>query len=336
MLLPNKFLDLADLYKREGMKNAQPEVIEMLHSLNPIMEDAYMQQCNQGTTHLHNVRTGLPPVAWGRLYKGINQGKGAYAQVTDTTGFVEGLSTVDCRLLELADNPAQLRLQEAEGYLEAIGQEMQSKFFYGSTDSDPDQIRGLSDRFSTLTGAPNSSQVIDAGGTGNDNTSIWLIGWGARKTSLIYPKNVPGGVQRMDMGKQRVLDANNAPFYAEEEMFKQHCGVSVADWRYVVRICNIDVSDMQAGNVDLYKHLRKGYYQMHSRRADGENSRLAMYCNKDVLEALDALATNAGAGDNFARLKTTEVEGQEVRHYREFPIREVEQTILLNTEERVV
>jgi len=52
------------------------------------------------------------------------------------------------------------------------------------------------------------------------------------------------------------------------------------------------------------------------------------------MEALDALAHNAGASDNFTRLKPMEIEGKEVLTYRGIPIRETD--ALLNTEARVV
>jgi len=61
---------------------------------------------------------------------------------------------------------------------------------------------------------------------------------------------------------------------------------------------------------------------------------MAIYCNRDVLEALDALATNAGASDSFVRLKPMEIEGKEVMAYRGIPIRESD--AVLNTEARVV
>ena len=58
-----------------------------------------------------------------------------------------------------------------------------------------------------------------------------------------------------------------------------------------------------------------------------------LYANRDVLEALDALGTNAGASDNFVRLKPMEVEGMEVDTYRGMKISQVDQ--IVNTEARV-
>jgi len=329
--LGNSFVDLIDIYKQQDGRGNFVPVIEMLMEMNPVLEDAIAVECNKGSTHLHTVRTGLPSVAWGKLYQGIPNSKGRTAQVEDTTGFVEGLSTVDKRLLELSTNEGAVRLSEAQAYLEAMSQEVANKMFYGDTASDPEEFMGLAPRFNSLS-ASNGNQIIDAGGTGSDNTSIWFVTWGDNQCNLLYPKGTSAGVQREDMGDQRVLDGSGNAYYAKEEKFMWHVGMAVKDWRYVSRIANVDVSDMSAGSVALYDFMRRAYYQLQNRRVAG--GKLAIYCNRDVLEALDALATNAGASDNFVRLKPMEIEGKEVMTYRGIPIREVD--ALLNTEARVV
>lgn len=326
-----KFVDLIDIYKQQdGQGNFVP-VIEMLAEMNPILDDAIAVECNKGTTHLHTVRTGLPTVTWGMLYKGIPQSKSAKAQVEDTTGFVEGLSTIDKRLLDLSTNEGAVRLSEAMAFLESMSQEVATKIFYGNNAADPEQFMGLAPRFNSLT-APNGKQIIDAGGTGSDNTSIWFVTWGDNQCHLLYPKGTKAGVDRQDMGEQRVTDADGNPYYAKEEKFTWHVGLAVKDWRYVVRIANIDVSDAAAGSVKLYDFMRKAYYRLQNRRVAGGN--MCIYMNRDMLEVLDALATNAGANDSFIRLKTIEIEGKEVTAYRGIPIRETD--ALINTEARVV
>jgi len=325
--LGNSFIDLIDVYKLQDGQGQFNPVIEMLMEMNPILEDAIAVECNKGTTHLHTVRTGLPSVTWGKLYQGIPNSKGKTAQVEDSTGFVEGLSTVDKRLLELSTNEGAVRLSEAQAFLEAMSNEVASKIFYGNTASDPEEFMGLAPRFN-LTTAANGGQIIDAGGAGADNTSIWFVTWGDNQCNLLYPKGTQAGVQREDMGDQRVLDGSGNAYYAKEEKFTWNVGLSVKDWRYVSRIANIDVSDMQAGSVALYDFMRKAYYQLQNRRVAGGN--IAIYCNRDVLESLDALATNAGASDNFVRLKPEMVEGKEVMTYRGIPIRETD--ALINTE----
>lgn len=329
--LGSSFVDLIDVYKlMDGHGNFVP-VIEILMELTPMLDDALAVECNKGTTHLHTVRSGLPSVTWGKLYQGIPNSKSKKTQVEDTTGFVEGLSTVDKRLLILSTNEGAVRLSEAQSYLEAMSQEVATKLIYGNSASDPEEFMGLAPRFDDLA-APNGNQIIDAGGTGSDNTSIWFVTWGDNQCQLLYPKGTMAGVQREDKGEQRVTDGGGDAYYAMEELFTWHIGLAVKDWRYVSRIANIDVSLMQAGSVALYTFMRKAYYKLQNRRVAG--GKIAIYCNRDVLESLDALATNAGASDNFVRLKPMEIEGKEVMTYRGIPIRETD--AIINTEARVV
>ena len=328
----NTFFGLIELYKSQNPNGQIAPVIEMLSEMNPILDDAIAVECNKGTEHLHTVRSGLPSVAWGKLYQGIPQSKSGKNQVTDTTGFVEGLSTIDNRILALSDNPGAVRLSEAKAFLEAMSQEVASKVFYGNTATDPEEFMGLAPRFNDLS-ASNGNQIIDAGGTGSDNTSIWFVTWGENQTQLLYPKGTQAGVTREDKGEQRLLDGSSEAYYGKEELFTWNVGLAVKDWRYVSRIANVDVSLMQAGSVSLYDFMRKAYYQLQNRRVAG--GKMAIYCNRDVMEALDALATNAGASDAYIRLKPgMDIQGKEVLTYRGIPIRESD--ALLNTEARVV
>jgi hypothetical protein len=321
------FVDLIDIYKQQDGNGQCIPIIEILNEMNPILQDAIAVECNKGTTHLHTVRSGLPSVAWGKLYQGIPNSKGRQAQVEDTTGFVEGLSTIDKRLLDLSTNEGAVRLSEATAYLEAMNQEVATKMFYGNTASDPEEFMGLAPRFNDLSAA-NGNQIISAAGASTDNTSIWFVGWGDNQTQLLYPKGTQAGVQREDMGMQRLLDGSGNAYYGMEEKFTWHAGLAVKDWRYVSRIANIDVSNMAGGSVALFDFMRKAYWQLQSRRIPGGN--LAIYCNRDVMEALDALSSNAGASDSFVRLTPKEIQGEEVLTYRGIPIRETD--AIINTE----
>jgi hypothetical protein len=332
----NSFLGLIDIYKGQDSEGRTVPVIEILTEMNPILDDAIAVECNKGTTHMHTIRTGLPTVAWGKLYQGIPNSKSGKAQVEDTTGFVEGLSTVDCRLLDLSGNANAVRLSEAMSYLESMAQEVATKIFYGDSASDPEEFMGLAPRFNDKNAA-NGNQIIDAGGTSTDNTSIWFVTWGDNQCHLLYPRGTQAGVQREDMGKQRVLDGAGNPYWAMEEKFTWHVGLAVKDWRYVARIANISMAatagaNIATGNLALYDMMRKAYYKLQNRRVAG--GKIAIYCNRDVLEYLDRLATNAGANDSFVRLRHMEIEGKEVTTYRGIPIRETD--ALINTEARVV
>lgn len=337
------YLNLIDMF-RAGGDSATAEVAEVLNRLSPVVRNAFTVEANSGTVHKHSIRSNLPAVTWGRLYQGIPQSKSGRTNVQDTTGFVEGLSTVDTRLLDIAPNPAALRMQEAEAFLESMRQEAETGIFYHDVVTTPEKFKGLAARYNALGGGGAGNQIVDAGGSGSDNTSIWIVTWGENATHLIHPKGTKAGLQREDKGEQRVTDSTGA-YYVKEELFRWHLGLAVRDWRYNARVANIDVSDMIAGSVDLYAKLRKAFYKLQGVYAtamrDGsgrinENAsvegRTVIYMNRGVLEALDATGTNASNG--ALMLRPMELEGRVVQSYRGIPIEVTD--ALLNTETRVV
>lgn len=339
--LTQSTLSMIDQFKQVDGKGRLIDVIEVMNDTSQnIMDDWVWMQCNSGTKHTRSIRTGLPTVSWGALYGGIPQSKSTKQTVDDTTGFVEALSSVDRRQLDLyAGNEVPIRASEARSFQEAMAQELVTAMFYHNSATDVRLPKGLGARYGVKATSGAGNQIVDAGGTGSDNTSIWMVEWGYDGVSVIYPDGTTGGITRENKGEQRVPDAAGNPYFVEEELFRCHVGFSVGDWQRVVRIANVDVSDIKAGSVDLYKFMRQGYYKMKSRRVNKimdqkAPGRIAIYCNRDVLEALDGLATNDGTTDNFTRLKMGEIEGKEVLTYRGMPLRETD--ALLNTEARIV
>jgi hypothetical protein len=155
---------------------------------------------------------------------------------------------------------------------------------------------------------------------------------------MLYPKGSAGGVVREDKGEQRTTDGSGDPYFVKEELFTQHGGLCVRDWRYISRVANIDVSDLIAGSVDIYKWMRKAFWKLKSHRLP--NARYAIYCNSDVLEALDADSTpttgtiTAGTTrESYVRLRPMEVDGFEVMGYRGYPVRQVDS--ILKTEAQI-
>jgi hypothetical protein len=340
----NSFLGLADVYKATDSNRNIIPVIEALNILNPLMEDATMIECNQGTKHTSSIRTGLPQVSWGKLYQGIPQSKSTRQQVDDTTGFFEGLSTVDTRLLEITKNPAALRLSEASSFLESMAQEATTNFFYADTATTPERFKGIAARYNAIGSYGAGNQIVDGGGTGTDNMSVWFVTWGDQQTSLIYPEGTTAGVSRQDMGQQRVYDDLGNPYYVKEEQFRQHMGCRVGDWRFNSRIANISRAALLAGTVDVFSLLRQAYWKLQSRRNSriGNNGMVSpgktvMYANRDFLQALDGASTNSTPGaatDNHVRTVPDDVAGKEVLVYRNIPIRETDS--LISAEARVV
>lgn len=344
--LGQSFLDLIEIHKGQTGTGDVARIINLLSQTNGVLDDAITITANKGSSHISTFISGIPVPTWGKLYQGIPNARITRTQIQDTTGFFEARSTVDTRLAKYEKNLPAYRLQEAQGIIEGMAQEAARSIFYEDQSINPDRVTGFAPRFDDLS-SPQGNQIIDAGGTGSDNMSIWFVQWGMDGAHLIYPDGSNAGIDRVDHGEQRVLDANGDAFYAFEETFTWDLGLVVRDFRKVVRIANIDSSLLEAGSVDLMKFMRKAYYQWHgARKADqGTNGigdvgdgnfkmgRGTIYMNKDAFEALDAIATNANVADNFIRLKPMEIQGQEVLTYRGHPIRQVDQ--LVNSEARV-
>ncbi|GFO72898.1 hypothetical protein BJAS_P3434 [Bathymodiolus japonicus methanotrophic gill symbiont] len=156
-----------------------------------------------------------------------------------------------------------------------------------------------------------------------------FITWGDRQASLLYPANTTAGLTRKDHGEQQMQSANGDTYFAKKETFRWHMGLSIRDWRYVVRIVNIPVAGLKDGTFDVYKFLSDAYYRHWGRWKKLGNT--YMYCNSEVRQAMDLQAINRGAGDNFIRLRPgKDIQGREIESYRGFGVREVPS--ILNTE----
>lgn len=326
-------LDIANMPENKDAK----DIIDLLAAFNPMLQDAVALPCNDGTKHKTTVRTGLPTPFWGRIYKGVPTTKGTRQVVVDTTGFLEAASEVDARLvdtIESAEDKASIRFEEAMGHLEAMSQEAARALIYHDASIEPEKPMGLAPRFSDGTNAENKSQIVKGGGAGSDNTSIWFITWDRKAVHLIYPKSAKVGIERKDRGLEQTADENGHKFYVYREDFTWHIGLTVRDWRYVVRICNIDVSDLTinaATGAHLINLMTEAYYRHYGRRVN--MGKTFIYANTTIVKYLDYQARNAQA-NLMLTFDQSSVNASEVLKFRGIAIRESD--AILNTEEAVV
>ncbi|MDT0278491.1 major capsid protein, partial [Blastococcus goldschmidtiae] len=94
--------------------------------------------------------------------------------------------------------------------------------------------------------AKNAQNIVDAGGTGSNLTSIWLVVWGTNTVHGIFPKGQKAGLDHKDLGEQTLVDDNGGKYQGYRTHYKWDNGLSVRDWRYVVRIANIDTTKLGA------------------------------------------------------------------------------------------
>lgn len=237
-------MTLSDLASRHGGRdNKVLPIVEMLSKMNPLLQDMSWQEGNLTTGHVFPVRVGLPGVHWRRINEGVRTTKSTVTQVTETCGMLEAVSELDEKLVELANDPAQFRLSESMAFMESMSQEFASALWYGNGQLKPETITGFAPRFSDLTG-PVKNQIIDAGGTGANLASIWLIVWSSLTTFGIYPKGTRQGLTHHASGIVDLVDPAGGTFRGYRDRFQWNVGLCMRDPRFVVRICNIDVDKL--------------------------------------------------------------------------------------------
>jgi len=312
-------LTLADWAKRLDPDGKVPIIVELLSQTNELLMDMRWVEGNLPTGHRTTVRTGLPTVAWRLLNQGVTPSKSSTAQIDEQAGILEAWSEVDVDLAKLNGNVQAFRLSEARAFIEAMNQEMAQTLFYGNGGLAPEEFTGLSPRYSSLTGG-NASNVLNGGGvTAATKTSVWLCGWGDQSLMGIFPKGSAAGLQHDDYGEQTVTVATGiggAKMRAYQERWQWKAGIALKDWRYVVRICNIDVPTLIAktGAADLVELMIKAIHRLPTLGL----VKPAFYMNRTVFQMLDIQRRDdviAGGG-----LRYEEVDGTMRPTFRGIPI----------------
>lgn len=331
-------LTLADWAKRLDPNGQVPKVAELLSQTNEILEDAVFIEGNLPTGHRLTIRTGLPVVYYRAINQGVPTSKSVTAQVDEACGILEARSHIDVELANLNGNTAQFRLSEDQAFIEAMNQTMAGAMFYGNPGTDPRQFLGLQTRYSSLT-AGNGQNILDAGGTGSNNCSIYLIVWGENTVFCPFPKGSKAGLMHQDLGEESVPDANGNFFQAIRALYQWKNGVAVKDWRYVVRIANINVSDLTGQSGTQASTAATQIINLMSRAMDRvpnlSMGRAAFYANRTVYSMLRVAALNkSNAALSIEKALTQFGTPYSLTNFLGAPLRKVDQ--LLNTETRVV
>lgn len=244
---------LADITARLDPDGKTAVIGEWLSQTNEALDDMLWQEGNLPTGERTTVRVGLPTVTARGINQGVDPSKSRVAQIDEGAAMFEGQSDIDRQAAMMSGDPDNYRLTEASAFYEALSQAQARTLFYGNARTSPQEYTGLAPRFNSLSGST-ASQIIDAGGTGTDNASIWLVVWGSMGVKGIYPKGSKAGISHLNVTGNTgvgedgyeighyVTDPEGKRFLAVSDNFIWKCGLSVKDPRRVVRIANIDKS----------------------------------------------------------------------------------------------
>ena len=321
---------LLDLAKRTDPDGKIASIVEIMNAENPVLDDMTFVEGNLVTGHRTTVRTGLPTPTWRKLYGGVQPTKSTTIQVTDSCGMLEDYAEVDKALADLNGNTAAFRLSEDSAHIEGIAQEMAQTLFYGNESTEPEAFTGLSPRFNSLS-AENADNIIDAfSGSGGDLTSIWLCVWGPQTGFGIVPKGSTAGLQMTDKGQVTIENVDGAGGRMEgyRTHYRMDAGLVIRDWRYFVRVANIDVSELDT--IANTKNLITWMIQASERIPHFGKGRACFYMNRTLREKL-----RLGILEKISTNLTWEtVEGKRVMTFDDIPVRRTD--ALIKTESRVV
>jgi len=282
--------NLADVAKAKDPDGRIGLIIPLLEQYNPMVFDAPAIEGNLAIGHQSIQRVTRGSGTWRSINEGIAAEKGTTRQVIDVCGELAGLHKMDTTLYDL-NGGKEYRRQDLEEYVAGLAQEIAETILYGNIATSPKEFQGLAPRYNSTTGTY-GSQIKDAAGTGSDNRSIWLITWGRKTCHLIYPKGTKAGIEMTDMGKQLVSDGTN-DYTAYVEDIKWRVGLALPDYRNVIRICNIDVSDLTvdaSSGADLIRQMVGAIYALPT--SSMFNTNRVFYCSKTIAEYLQLQASN--------------------------------------------
>ena len=331
----NELPNIVNVTKRLDPDGKIATIAEISQHVNPIIEDIPLVEGNLPTGHRTTVRADLPEPTWRRLNYGVRPTKSTTAQIDETIGMLEDYAEVDKDLAMLNGNTAEFRLSEDRPHLEAMSQTMAQTIFYGDTQTHPERFLGLAPRYDQLgtpAGKPPAqtqsaylNHVIDAGGTtAGAQTSVWYICWGKETVHGIYPKGSKAGLQFQDLGEVTLFDNDGGRFQGFRTHYQWKMGMVVRDWRYIVRIANVELGQMDNPDAQkaLYQAMIKAKYTVPQTGRSG-----IFYASPAIHAMLDIAAVEK----SNAALGYRNVFGKEVLTFRGTPIKPC--NAILETEE---
>ena len=314
------FPTLFDAARATDQKGDIMPIVEILKESTPMLEDAPFFACNNGRVNITTSRTGIPEGTWRELYKGVKQEKTETQQTQDTCGLLASYCDIDHKEAELQRSGKNAYLASInEAFIQGLGNTISETALYGNEKTSPAKFTGLAPRYSALSTDKKKIgfNIIDAGGTGGDNTSIWVIEWGKRSLHFIYPEGSKAGLVKEDRGIVDVYDSNNQPYPVYRTYYSWDAGLSVVDWRYCVRIANISVSALaNAGESGSCPNLLNMLIKAFGKFPTAKAGNRVIYANDTVITALNLLIANHAT----AALKVEEIGGKRTTAFWGTPI----------------
>lgn len=345
----NVMPNLVDWARMADPDGAIADIAWLLAQCNEVLKDIIWQEGNLPLGHKVTANVGLPQGTWRANNQGVASTKPINAQYQFSIGELVGYSMVDKSEAVLNGEIAKFRWNQDQSHIEGMSQQVASALFYSNEATTPQQFTGFSPYYNTLStsSAQSARNVVDGGGSGSDNASIWLVGWGDNTIFGIFPKGSQAGLVYEDKGDITPLyDSNGNRFEGYTSYFAWKLGLCVKNWEYGARFANIDTTTAGLAGTnppDLFVGMAQMVTMLPTltRRASGITEvdspgdpmpgiNPAFYCNRTVRTWMDIQAIR----DKNVLISSKDFAGDPVMAFRDIPIRVSDS--LLSTEATIV
>lgn len=335
--LPN-FVDWARVLDPNG---AIQDIAWLLSQNNEMRMDSISQMGNLPMGHKVSVQAGMPQGTYRMANQGVAPAKGVYEQYQFEMSELVGYSCVDKSILTLKGQREKYLWTQTQAFAMGMGQQQSSTILYGNSAVNPTQFAGFMSFYNSLSASvATSKNIISLGGSGSANASILYAGWGNDITYEIFPEGSQAGLVIEDKGEVRAIyDANGNPFEGNTTLLSWKLGLAIQDWRYNVRIANIDTTAaglLGSTPPNLFDAMNEATLLVPSlnRRISGidetdspteskPGTNGAFYCNRTVRVAMNKQILR----DKNVLIEPREYAGLVSDTYRGVPIRNMDQMI---------
>ena len=322
-LTPYNKLNVVELARRKDPSGNLMAIAEVLNEDNPILQDAPWMEANDTFTHKSTRRLYVPGGTWRKLNAGVGITATRTIEVIDGIGMLEAYSEADKDLIDSFPNPVQARMDEARGIIEGMSQELAQTVFYGATVTTPEEFNGLAARMASLATTTN---VRNAGGSGDDLTSIFIVMWGLARVFMVFPKGSPFlGIKHADLGEVTVSTsttaiASAAQYQAYRDHFQIKCGLVVRDDRCIARLANIE----STGPTNLFDE--DDLITLLNRMPQAGRG-ASLYVNDTVLTQME-IALKDKNNVNYTPARGEGLAGEPVLFFRGNPVKKCDQIVI--------
>ncbi len=305
-------------------------IVETLSKKTPLYQDMHWRVGNATTGHVISRRRALASGTWRGLNEGVEPTKSKEETLTEECGLFEVRSEVDAVFMQLNGGDEYRAKKDMSIVSQVFPQEAETGFCYHSKKTSPKKFTGIIPRLDALTGlAIGQSQVVasQVSASGDDQMSALLIGHGPDKVYGIVPQMCPSGIQHVDMGQQDLTDGNGNKYEGRVSIFRQWMGLCVEDYRYVVRVCNLDKSAMVRTGKLIIQSLVDGFHQLH----DPRDCNPVWYMGRYLYRFLHHQVLDSAIGASIAQIDIED--GRPLMRFMGVPVR---MTDALHTAETIV